>query len=82
MDTTWIRVAEDGSIVVPAEYAQALELSPGEKVAVFFEQGELRILTWRQAIERARELVRLHNPDGRSLADELIADRRLEAEKE
>jgi hypothetical protein len=40
----------------------------------------LRLFTPRQAIEHAQELLRPYLPQGRSLSDELIAERRLEAE--
>ena len=44
--------------------------------------GELRIRSLQQAIERAQALVRQHVPAGVSLADELIADRRAAARVE
>ena len=36
----------------------------------------------QRQIARMREIVGRHNPEGRSLADELIAERRAEAELE
>jgi hypothetical protein len=44
------------------------------------DEGELRLATRRQALARAKELARPFLPDGRSLADELIAERRAEAD--
>jgi hypothetical protein len=36
----------------------------------------------QRAIARMRAIVARHNPDGRSLADELIAERRAEAARD
>ncbi len=42
------------------------------------EDGELRITTLEQAVRRAQKLVRRYVPEGHSLADELLEDRRQE----
>lgn len=72
------RLAEGGRIVIPAEYRQALGLQVGDEVILRLEDGEVRVFTPNQAIKRAQELVRRYIPQGRSLSDELIAERRLE----
>ncbi len=43
---------------------------------------EVRITTPREAIRRAQEIVRRHVGEGRSLSEELIEDRRAEANRE
>ena len=73
-----VKVAEGGRIVIPAEYCQALGFHVGDDVILRLEDGEVRILTLQKAIQRAQELVRRYVPEGRSLADELIAERRME----
>ena len=72
------KLAEGGRIVIPAEYRQALGLHVGDELILRLEDGEVRIFTARQAIKRAQELVRRYIPQNRSLADELIAERRRE----
>jgi len=76
------RLTEGGRIVLPAEYRRALGLRTGDEVILRLEDGEIRILTPRQAIRKAQDLVRRTIPEGRSLADELIAERRAEATNE
>jgi len=76
------RVGEGGRIVIPVEFRQALGLNIGDEVILRLEDGQVHILTLKQAIRRAQELVSRYVPPGRSLADELIAERRLEAENE
>jgi hypothetical protein len=51
-------------------------------VILALDQGEVRIYTPYHAIRRAQEVVGRWFPDDRSLADELIAERRREAERE
>lgn len=76
------RVAEGGRIVLPAEYRRALGLRIGDEVILHLENGEVRILTPQEAIRRAQTLVRRSIPQGRSLSDELIAERRAAAADE
>lgn len=75
-------IGEGGRVVIPASYRQALALKEGEEVIIRLEEGELRILTPHHALQRAQMLVRRHIPATRSLADELIEERRQEARRE
>lgn len=74
------RVGAYGGIALPAEYLRALNLYAGDAVVLRLEDGAIRILTTPQAIQQAQAIVRRHAPSGRSLADELIAERRAEAD--
>ena len=78
----WTQIGEGGRVVIPAVMRAALGVGVGDTVLLRFDRGELRVLTPRQAIRRAQELVRQYVPAGRSLADELIAERRAEAARE
>lgn len=46
------------------------------------EDKTTRVLTPREAIKRAQAVVRSYVPEGTSLSEELIADRRKEAKLE
>lgn len=76
------RLAEGGRVVIPAEFRRALGLRVGDEVIVRLVDGEVHIFTLQQAIRRAQEIVRRHVPEGRSLVDELIAERRAESARE
>ena len=76
------KIAAGGRVVIPAEYRRVLGLCDGDAVVVRLFDGEVRILSVREAIRRAQEIVRQYVPRGRSLADELIAERRYEARLE
>jgi len=75
MTTHRAKVAEGGRVVIPAEIRRQLGFQPGVEVILNVADGELRIRSVRQDIERARELVRRHVGEGTSLADELISER-------
>jgi len=76
------KITEDGRVVIPPEYLQQLKLQPGDKVIMQLKESEIIIFTPAQAIKRAQALVCSYVPDGRSLADELIAERREESLRE
>ncbi len=72
-------IGEGGRLVIPAAYRKALGLKPGDEVLLELEDGELRVVSTRQAIARAQTLLRRYIPRGRSLSEELIKERREEA---
>ena len=76
------KIGKGGRIVVPAKYRKALDLKPGDDVILVLEDGEVRITTLPRVIQRAQEIVRRYIPEGRSLVDELIRERRDEADRE
>ncbi len=82
METTRVKVAEGGRVVIPAEYRKRLGLQVGDNVILQLDDGEIRLYTMREAIRRAQEMVRRYVPEGVSLVDELIAERRAEAARE
>ena len=72
-------IREGGRLVIPAAYRKALGLKPGDEVLLTLEDGEIRVVSTRQAIARAQTLLRHYIPKGRSLSEELIKERREEA---
>jgi len=79
---TRTRVNENGRVVIPASYRKALGINAGDEVVLRIEDHELRITTLKQRIEQARQRVRKYVKPGRSLADELIGERRRAAKRE
>jgi AbrB family looped-hinge helix DNA binding protein len=82
MNTVSTKIADGGRVVIPAEYRRALGLEIGDEVILRVEDGELRIMTRAEGVKRAQQNVRKYVKGKRSLVDELIADRRVEAESE
>jgi bifunctional DNA-binding transcriptional regulator/antitoxin component of YhaV-PrlF toxin-antitoxin module len=70
-------------VVIPAEFRKALGVRVGDSMVIELGDDELRLRSRQAAIKRVQALVRKYIPDdGRSLADELIAERREEAARE
>ena len=76
------RVNENGRVVIPASFRERLGIRIGDEVVLRIEDDELRITTMKRNIVRAQRLIRRHIKPGRSLADELIAERREAAGRE
>jgi AbrB family looped-hinge helix DNA binding protein len=77
-----VRLGPEGRVVIPAPMREALGLKEGDVLFARLEGGEIKLLTPRAAMIRAQAIVRSFVPEGVSLAEELIADRRREAERE
>jgi AbrB family looped-hinge helix DNA binding protein len=77
-----VRLGPEGRVVIPAPIREALGLKEGDVLFARLEGGEIKLLTARAAMMRAQAIVRSFVPEGVSLAEELIADRRREAERE
>ena len=83
METYATRLEKSGRILIPATVRRRLGLSEGSQVIVKVEpSGAIEITSRSQALAKAREEIRKYIPDGRGLVDELIQDRRKEAEQE
>jgi AbrB family looped-hinge helix DNA binding protein len=76
------RVDGHGRIVIPAELRERLGIEPGHRVALSLDDGVITIVTADEAARRLRETVAKYVVSDRSLVDELIAERRAEAERE
>jgi len=69
-------------MVVPAPLRKRLAVENGGPVMIHDENGVLTIESIDDAVRRAQALVRIYDPDGKGIVDELIADRRAEAARE
>jgi len=76
------RINENGRIVIPASFRRALGVECGDPIVLRIEDKELRITGLRQRLAEAQALVQKHVARHRSLADELIAERRKAARHE
>lgn len=72
-------IREGGRIIIPAAFRKVLGLKTGDEVHLELQNGEIRLFSTRQAILNAQKLVRSYIPEGRSLSEELIRERREES---
>jgi AbrB family looped-hinge helix DNA binding protein len=83
MSAARARIDKAGRILIPSRLRTELRVAPGDPVVLEMRGDELRVRPYRQAIREAQAIIRKYIPDqARSLVDELIAERRKEAERE
>ena len=75
-------IGPGGRVVIPAAYRKALEVEEGDYIVMQMDGEELRVVNDEKEFERARAVLAKYVPEGVSLVDELIADRRREAAAE
>ncbi|MEX0955498.1 MAG: hypothetical protein WDZ83_09830 [Rhizobiaceae bacterium] len=74
-------VSADGHLVLPAELRKAMLLDSDGRVTATVVDGELRVLSPMAAVRQLQRRAASLVPPGTLVSDELIAERRLEAEK-
>ena len=76
------KLVSGGRLQLPADIRKALSLGDGDTVLLELVDGELHVRPLRGVVSRIQAQLRGYVPDGAHLSDELIADRRAEAERE
>lgn len=78
----WVlKVAPDGRFVIPAAARAAMDIAEDGAVTACLEEGELRIISPRNAIRRVQAFVKFHDKGQGSVVDELIAERSAAADR-
>lgn len=75
-------VRDDGSVVLPESVRQALDLRGGVGVMARLDGETFTLESGRVVLERVRERLRPYYREGISWADDLVAERRREVERE
>lgn len=77
-----VPISNAGRINLPADMRRALGLAGAGRVIVTEEENGLRITTMEQNLKHIRKLARPYRPREGYASDELIAERRAEAQRE
>lgn len=77
-----LALAPDGRIVIPASVREAMGLKDGGRLYGRLDDGELRLFTPATGARKLQAIIRKFVPEGVSLSEELIRERRAEAERE
>jgi AbrB family looped-hinge helix DNA binding protein len=77
-----LRIGPQGRVVIPAELRRTLAIEPGETLMAHVEADRLVLERREQILERLRGELRGSVPEGVSMVDELIAERRAEVRRE
>ena len=75
-------VHKAGRITIPIEVRKQFQIAEGDVLTIRQEDGELKIITARQALTHARNLVQPYLQSSESSVDNFIGSRRSEAERE
>ena len=75
-----VKIIDGGKLIIPAAFRRKLGIDTGDTVVLELEEDGLHVRSLSSAVRRAQEIVREFVPDDVSLADDLIAARRVEAE--
>ena len=77
-----VRVSDGRRVVLPAEVCKLLKVGVGGTVIVDVANGHVELHSLETTLAEFRALAAAKVPPGTSLVDELIAERRAEAERE
>ncbi len=77
-----IEVAADGTVTLPAVLLAAVGIPQGGVLLARFDDDEIKMMTPATTTRKIQAMVRQSVPEGISLVDELIAERRAAAKKE
>ncbi len=77
-----VQIASNGRMVLPADIRQQLQVEGGGLLIIRKDAGRLVLESMDDAVRRAQELVRHYAPSASGVADELLAERRADAEHE
>jgi AbrB family looped-hinge helix DNA binding protein len=77
-----VRVSDGRRVVLPAEVCKQLGIDVGDTVIVDVTEGKVQLHSFDTTLAGFRALLASKVPPGVSLVDELLAERRAEAERE
>ena len=77
-----VKIIDGGKLIIPAAFRRKLGIDTGDTVVVELGEDGLHVRSLLSAVRLAQEIVREFVPDDVDLAGELIAERRIEAERE
>jgi AbrB family looped-hinge helix DNA binding protein len=82
MEDVSVRVDKLGRILLPAGVRRAAGFEPNARLMVRVHEGHVELMTLAAALRTAQAIVRARVPAGRSLAADLIRERRSEVRRE
>lgn len=83
METYKTKLSEGGRVVIPAKARKALGINIGDDIVIRVDKtGDATISSVRRSVERAQRIVAKYVKGKKSLADELVEERRREGKDE
>jgi AbrB family looped-hinge helix DNA binding protein len=81
-DTVKVKIGPEGQIALPAHMRAALNVKEGDTVWLVLEDGEIHVADAHAITHRVRSMLGKASPGAIGSADDFIAERRHEAERE
>lgn len=75
-------LTKNGRLLLPVKFRKALDLRPGDELILRLEEDSIQVIPLHQAVTQAQKLVRKYVPEGISLVQDLLAERRKEVNNE
>ncbi len=82
MSSVMARFGSGGRLLIPADIRREMGVKDGDAVNLQLQDGVLQVITFQAGVRRAQAVLAPYMPKDRSLADELIKERRSEARRE
>jgi AbrB family looped-hinge helix DNA binding protein len=82
MQSHLVKISREGRVLIPVAVRTELGLTEGSSLNLVIENGEIRLFDRDHALTRARKTVERLKKQGRSVVQELLADRRQASKKE
>ena len=82
MTSQAVKIVDGGKLIIPAQFRRKLGINTGDTVVIELADDSLHVRSLSASVRLAQSIVREFAPDDVSLADELIAERRVEAGRE
>ena len=84
MNPVRAKLGENGRVIIPASFRQKLHWSSGDNIILHINNNEISITTPKEALSKLQMKVKtqMEKIGNISLVDELIANRRKEADNE
>lgn len=82
MSSQAVKIINGGKLIIPAQFRRKLGIDVGATVVVELVEDGLHVRSFSAAAQLAQGIVREFVPEEVSLSDELIQERRAEAERE
>jgi AbrB family looped-hinge helix DNA binding protein len=76
-----VKIDSSGRVMIPAQVRKELHLEDGMLLQLDHKAGTITLISREQAVRKAQELFMSKSPE-RVLSVEVLADRKLEAERE
>ena len=74
-----MKIVDGGKLIIPARFRPKLGINPRDIVVVELDGDGLHVRSLSGSARLAQSIVRIFAPDDASLADDVTAERRLEA---